>query len=59
MEDKTILGLFSLGCLTALQLFAWYSGHNGVVFATTSGIFGLIAGSLFNIKQSIKEFVTK
>ena len=58
MEDKykSIVGVTALVCLTALQLTAWITGHNGVVFATTSAIFGAVIGGFFNIKKSIKEY---
>ncbi len=54
---KAIIGCTALVCLTALQLTAWITGHNGVVFATTSAIFGVVIGGYFNIKNSVKEFV--
>ena len=46
-KGKTIIACVGLICLTALQLFSWYTGHNGVVFATTSAIFGGIIGYYF------------
>ena len=56
---KTIIAVTGLICLTGLQLYAWYTGHNGVVFATTSAIFGGIIGGYFNIKKSIGEYVNE
>jgi len=59
MEDKykTIIGVTAVICISGLQLYAWASGHNGVVFATTSAIMGAVVGGAFNIKKSIKEYV--
>jgi len=59
MEDKTIIGMTALVCLTGLQLAAWYMGHDGMVFATTSAIFGAVVGSYFDIKDKIKKVVNK
>jgi len=54
---RCIIAVTGLFCLTGLQIYAWYSGHNGVVYATTSAIFGAIIGTYFNIKKTIKEYV--
>ena len=59
MEDKTKIGIIALICLTALQLTAWYTGHDGLVFATTSAIFGAIIGSYFKITDKISKVVKK
>jgi len=61
MEDKykAMIGVTACICVTSLQLYAWSSGHNGVVFATTSAILGGAGVLAFNIKQSIKEYVNK
>jgi len=59
MEDKTIIGITALVCLTGLQLYGWYTGHDGIVFATTSAIFGAVVGSYFDIKEKIKKVVNK
>ena len=59
MEDKTIIGITALVCLTGLQLYGWYTGHDGIVFATTSAIFGAVVGSYFDIKDKIKKVVKK
>ena len=59
MEDKTIIGTIALVCLTGLQFSAWYMGHDGLVFATTSAIFGAIIGSYFDIKDKLKAVVKK
>jgi len=59
MEDKTIIGITALICLTGLQLYGWYTGHDGIVFATTSAIFGAVVGSYFDIKDKIKKVVNK
>jgi len=53
VSEKGIIGCTALLCLTGLQLYAWASGHNGIVFATISAIFGAVVGSYFDIKQKI------
>ena len=55
--NKTLIAMTGLLCLTGLQLYPWYTGHDGVVFATTSAIFGAIIGGYFNIKKSIGEYI--
>lgn len=57
MEDKTIVCLTGLICVTLLQLYAWYSGHNGTVFALTSTIIGGIIGYYLGWKKNIKEML--
>lgn len=54
-QEKTIIACVALVCLTALQLYAWYSGHNGVVFASTSAIFGGIIGYFFKPSGSTPQ----
>lgn len=56
-EQKTIIAFTALICLTALQVVAWATGHDGVVFAFTSGVFGAIIGFYFNVKSSIRSYV--
>jgi len=53
---KWLFGCFSMLCVTGLQLYSWYSGHDGVVFATNSAIMGGIIGGLlgFSVKKSGK-----
>lgn len=57
---------FQFGCVVVvvsagLQSFAWYLGFNGQVFAFTSLIIGLTAGSLlgfsFNISKKVEKFI--
>lgn len=55
MQDKTIIGVVGLLCLTGLQGAAWYSGHNGMVFALISAGIGAIIGGYFDWKQVIKR----
>jgi len=45
LDDKTF-GVIVIIIVAVIQLMAWYSGHNGQVFAFTSLIVGLIAGKL-------------
>jgi hypothetical protein len=61
MENKTIIGLTGIIAMTALQMTAWLCGHNGTVFAFTSGVTGAIIGYFFgwerNVKATVKEFI--
>jgi len=61
VSDKCIIGTVGIICLSILQLYAWYSGHNGTVFALVSAGIGAIIGGFFgnfvNIKKSIKEYM--
>jgi len=61
MESKTIIGLTGIIAMTALQCVAWLSGHNGTVFAFTSGVTGAIIGYFFgwerNVKKTLFEYV--
>jgi len=45
-KAKIMFGGFVVGCMTGLQLFAWHSGQNGMVFAAIMGISGLVCGSI-------------
>jgi len=38
--------------MSGLQLYAWATGHNGMVFAATTGISGLIGGSVFGFQYA-------
>jgi hypothetical protein len=56
MEDKTAIGITGIAALTSLQFIAWYTGHNGTVFALTSAGIGTIIGSYFgNILDKVKK----
>ena len=46
MEDKTIVAIVAIVCVTALQVAAWVCGFNGQVFAFTSLIIGGVVGSI-------------
>jgi len=45
--------MFVIAIIAILQGGAWYSGHNGTVFAFTSLIIGAIVGSIlgFSLKN--------
>ena len=47
--------LIAVAILAGLQLFAWYSGHNGVVFAFTSGCIGSLLGFALGVKIQFKQ----
>jgi len=55
MNEKCIIGVVGIGCLTILQTIAWSTGHNGTVFALTSAGIGAIIGSYFDLKSVIKK----
>jgi len=57
VSDKCIIGSVGIICLSILQLYAWYSGHDGAVFALVSAGIGGIIGAFFNIKYSIKKYM--
>lgn len=42
--------LLAIGLLVGLQLFAWYSGHNGTVFAFTSACIASMIGFVIGVK---------
>jgi len=56
---KTVIGGITIIGLVGLQIYAWETGHNGTVFAFTSGMIGLIGGSFFDLKGKIKEMITQ
>ena len=62
MDAKTIIGVTGITAVTILQTVAWYTGHDGTVFALTSAIIGGITGYFFgwerNLKKTVQEFVT-
>lgn len=51
-KAKIMFAAFVVGCMTSLQLFAWYFGHNGAVFAATMGISGLVCGSILGFEYA-------
>jgi len=64
LDEKTLKYIFSMfivGIVASLQVVAWYLGLNGTVFAFTSLIIGVVAGSIlgftFNVDRSVKDFV--
>ena len=46
MNEKMQFAIIVIACMTVLQLVAWVVGANGTVFAFTSLIIGLTAGSI-------------
>lgn len=57
MEDKTLktmFAMFVISAVTVLQLVAWYLQFNGTVFAFTSLIIGLTAGSILGFSLQRK-----
>lgn len=52
MNEKIIFAMFVIGVVASLQVYAWHSSYNGAVFAFTSLIIGLVAGSIlgFSLK---------
>lgn len=46
---------FVIGVTGIMQGIAWYSGHNGQVFAFTSLVIGGITGAILGIDFGIKK----
>lgn len=57
--SNKIFGMFSISIIAILQLYAWYMGHNGVIFAFSSVIIGGVVGALLGIKININEFMRR
>lgn len=55
MNDKTIIALVGLICLTALACMALYMGINGVLLASITTIIGTIAGYAFGVRPAKKD----
>jgi len=53
--SNKVFGLVTIVIIAILQLSAWYSGLNGVVFAFTSLCIGSIVGAIFGFKWSNKS----
>jgi len=53
LRDKIIFGMYVIAIATVLQLAAWYFGHNGQVFAFSSLIIGLTAGSILGFSLNL------
>jgi len=47
-------GLIAITIIVLMQLYAWGSGHNGVVFAFTSLVVGSIVGVTLGFKWGTK-----
>jgi len=52
MNEKTLFAMFIIAIVASLQMSAWYMGFNGAVFAFTSLIIGLSAGTVLGFKFS-------
>jgi len=56
MEISTrLFCLVAVALLVALQLFAWYSGHNGMVFAFTSACIASMIGFVIGVKINFSK----
>jgi len=55
MEDKTIMGIIGLICLTVLACVALLMGIDGTVLASVFGIMGTIVGYAFGVRISKKD----
>jgi len=54
-QCRYAFGSLCVASLVLLQAYAWTSGHNGVVFATTSAIIGGVAGVLLGFKVALNK----
>ena len=41
--------------MVGLQLYAWHTGHNGIVFATTTGVIGAIGAGLLGFDLGLNK----
>lgn len=57
--SNKVFAIISVGIIAGLQFYAWYSGHNGYVFAFTSVIIGGIVGAILGIKININGFMRR
>jgi hypothetical protein len=55
MKDKLIFGMYAIGIVAGLQVFAWYMGLNGRIFAFTSLCIGATVGALLGFKWSVNK----
>lgn len=56
MKDiKVKFAAFVIAIAAGLQLYAWYSNHNGVVFAFTSLCIGSVVGAVLGFEWGIKR----
>jgi len=59
MKDKMIFSMFLIVVVAAVQIVAWICGFDGQVFAFTSLVIGLTAGSIlgfsFNARGGAKS----
>ena len=56
LDQKIKFSMFLIAVVAMLQGIAWYLGYNGQVFAFTSLIIGLTAGSVlgFSFRHPVK-----
>ena len=58
--SNKVFGILAIIIIAIMQLYAWYSGHNGAVFAFTSLCIGSITGAslgvAINLKRTVKEY---
>jgi len=61
--SNKVFGIIAIGIIALLQLYAWYCGFDGYVFAFTSVIIGAICGAILgftiNLNGSIKDYFKK
>lgn len=60
MEDKTVLSIIGLICMTILELYAMYMGINGTYLSMVIGSICLIVGVVAKEKIiELKDKITK
>lgn len=55
LTGKMKFGMFVIAIAAGLQLVAWYSGHNGLVFAFTSLAIGSTIGAVLGFEWGLKR----
>ena len=53
--SEKIFALIVIVIVALMQIYAWYCGHDGAVFAFSSFIIGAVTGKMLNFTYKYKE----
>jgi len=53
--SNKIFCITAIGVLASLQLFAWHTGHDGMVFAFTSACMASLIGFVIGVKINFRQ----